>query len=100
MKKKSIKKEEEKKEEFQGNLTDNELNKSLKELHKTIYWQSIKQYNRSVLWAADSSLRTTDAFKEPTQMARTQGIITGLYQLENYVEDLVKPKEEEDIPKY
>lgn len=91
------KKEEEVQKEY---LTDAELTKTLKEFYKTIYWQAIKQFNYSALSSADSTLRSLDAFKEPTQMARTQGIITGLFYLENYVNGLVNPIKEEDIPNY
>lgn len=81
MKKKELESQE------QG-LTDNEMNKYLKELVNTVYWKAIQRYNYSLLYSADSTLRTLDPFRDPTSIARTQGKISGLSFLENYINEL------------
>jgi len=76
---------------IEESLNNEDLRKILLELHDTHYWQAIKQYNLGRLNFADAALRTIDPAKDITQITRMQGVINGIFDLQNYV-DMEKKK--------
>lgn len=62
-----------------------EITNLLYDFSKTHAWKAYQKYNMLKDSEAIQSLAMTDPFKEPTKMARSQGIRIGLY----YVEQLV-----------
>ena len=62
-----------------------EMKTLLKELEGTPTWFAIIKYNQERLQNAQSGLITLDPFKEPTKMARYQGIMSGLLDLQEGV---------------
>lgn len=91
---KKVKKEQESKEPVK--ITDREMENTLVGLFYTEFWPVICKYNRKVDADTLTSLISIDPFKEPTSMARAQGMRMGLYSLENFVnEEVARRKEEE-----
>jgi len=64
-------------------MTDSEMQDLLKELTDSKYWVAISRYVQSRLMVANGSLATLDPFKEPTNIARAQGIMSGLMDLQS-----------------
>lgn len=64
-------------------MTDSEMQDLLKELTDTKYWVAISKYVQSRLMIANGSLATLDPFKDPTNTARAQGIMSGLTDLQS-----------------
>ena len=56
-------------------------------LKGTPYWAAIKRYNQQRDYMVSQSLRYIDPFKETTQLARIQGIVIGLLDLENGINE-------------
>jgi len=84
-------------------MNDKQMNNFLGELADTTFWQAILRFNRTKDAQAINSLASMDPFKDPTSMARTQGIRIGLYYLEQEVgrrrKDADKKDEEETVAK-
>jgi hypothetical protein len=80
MKRKNAKNEEE--------MTNDLMNELLKELGESVFWPAIQRYVQSRYVQIDNGLRTIDPFKNPTEMARTQGFFGGVSDLTKYVEEL------------
>lgn len=90
-------------------MTSDEMISLLKELESTRYWIAIVKYSHQRLTSAQQALITLDPFKEPTAMARYQGVMSGISDLQEAVislkkksEDAVNPekkaeKEKEDL---
>jgi len=57
----------------------------LVELSNSNFWPAIKQYSRERDAIVMQSLRTIDPVKEPAQMARIQGVSSGLFDLETAI---------------
>lgn len=91
------KKDEEKQEEIAFNTMDHkDMMDLLVELSKTSAWQAILRFNRLKDSDAIQSLASTDPFKDPTSMARTQGIRIGLYYIEQDVNRELERRENEN----
>lgn len=58
-------------------------------------WQYVTTRNQQAM----DGLRSVDPFRNPTDIARTQGISTGLFDLFDYVKLLVKKEQENQISK-
>lgn len=65
-----------------NSLTDEEMNQILAQLPESKFWAAILRYNRLVDANTLNSLASLDPFKEPTLVARSQGMRMGLYHLE------------------
>lgn len=74
------------------NMDEREMNDLLVELHGMPHWQAIKRYYGVRNITAESSLCSIDPFKEPTLMARNQGIRIGLMDLPKYVQDQIEKR--------
>lgn len=57
----------------------------LKELEDSKYWVAIIKYGQERLGNAQNALITLDPFKDPTTMARYQGVMSGLLDLQDAV---------------
>lgn len=70
----------------------------LKNLPSSRIWIAILKYNQERLLFSQSILFSADPFKDPTNMARQQGVMLGLSDLQNAVIELntEKTQEEED----
>jgi hypothetical protein len=66
-------------------LSDGEMEALLRELEDSPFWIAILKYNNDRLRFAQDGLITGDPFKEPTLMARNQGIMMGITDLQNAV---------------
>ena len=82
-------------------MTEEEMTQVLVELSDTTAWQAILKYFSIRSTSTDDGLRSIDPFKEPTQMARNQGIRAGLWDIVLYVNSEIdrrkkKNKEEEE----
>ena len=86
MKKKNEEKKQEELNDEQTPMSNEQMVNYIYELSKTNTWRAIQRYNMLKDAEVISSLAVLDPFKEPTQVARTQGIRIGLY----YIEQLVK----------
>jgi len=73
-------------------MSDQQMTNLLAELANTIYWQAILKFNQRQDVPAVSGLATLDPFKEPTQVARTQGWRGGLYYLERFVKEEIEKR--------
>jgi hypothetical protein len=67
-------------------ITNDQMVNLLYELSKTYTWKAIQRYNLLKDAEVIQSLAVLDPFKEPTQVARTQGIRIGLYYIEKIVQ--------------
>lgn len=85
-------------------INEKQMKDLLMELYHTNYWQAIKRFNDVHSIIAENALCTIDPFKNPTIMARQQGIRMGLASLTSYVETEEKRRnektEEPDMPSY
>ena len=78
-------------------LSIDEMNRALIALRDSEYWNAYKKFIMIRSVYAEGSLFTIDPFKNPTEMARNQGIRIGLNDLEAHINTLkVKIKEEEE----
>ena len=62
-------------------MEDGEMKSLLTELADTRYWTAIMKYTQNRLNVARNALFTLDPFKDPTSMARSQGIMSGMFDL-------------------
>ena len=74
-------------------MSQSEMFSLLKDLQSTNHWIAILKYNYDRRANAHAMLATIDPIKEPTSMARTQGILSGLSDLEEIVRRLNTPTE-------
>ncbi len=72
-----------------------EMQEVLKAMVSTPTWIALLKYNQDRLRYVQSSLFYTDPVKEPTEIARTQGIMLGLSDFQNAVIGLVTEVKEE-----
>jgi hypothetical protein len=84
-------------------MSDSEMKSLLLGLRSSRVWIAILKYNFERLQMADHALHTLDPFKDPTSMARHQGIITGISDLPEMVSILEAtrtPKEKDKEDEY
>jgi hypothetical protein len=66
-------------------MTNDEMNGTLKELEQSVFWIPILKYLQSRMSIAQNSLYTLDPFKDQTAIARTQGVLLGMVDLQEMV---------------
>ena len=71
-------------------MTGEAMKELFLELSRSVYWPAILKYLDGRRAFAEGGLKTIDAFKEPTNMARTQGVINGVSDLEGAVDLVVE----------
>ena len=64
-------------------MGEREMGQVLLDLTTTEYWVAISKYVQSRLMVATGSLSILDPFKNPTEIARAQGILSGLMDLQD-----------------
>jgi len=77
-------------------LTDDHRDDLLVELSGTIYWPAIMTYFSGRKTYVDNGLRTLDPFQAPTEVARNQGTLLGLGDLELMVKILKEKRADEE----
>lgn len=78
------------------NLNDEEMFKLLFQLEQSEYWVAIMRYIQVRSSYTQSAILAADPVKEPTAIARNQGIMMGLADLQNAVVMLWQEKKKED----
>ena|SRR3990167_3774979 len=76
------------------NMTEKEMNDLILALDGTEGLAAIKKYIVYRETLINNALRSTDPFKNPTEIARNQGIRLGLYDLLEYIELLKRQRKE------
>lgn len=76
-------------------MTDDEMSGLLKDLQNTRHWVAILKYMQFRRSVATGSLCTMDPVQNPTAIARTQGALSGLSDLEEMVFRLNQEKEDD-----
>ncbi len=66
-------------------MSEEEMLQELTNLEGTRVWYAILKYNQIRLGYSQSALFAGDPFKEPTNMARNQGIMLGVSDLQNAI---------------
>ena len=66
----------------------------LVELPNTQFWAAIQAYNRDKDSWAVNTISGLDAFKQPTELSRAQGIRIGVFFLEKEIMDAAHEREE------
>ena len=82
-------------------MEESEMNSELRQ------WKGSRSYNAALQYASKrkdialDGLRSVDPFRNPTEIARTQGIPMGLFDLFDYIELLLakEAKAQEESPK-
>jgi len=77
-------------------LTESEMNQILLSFQNSKYWEAYKMWISMRTMFAESGLNSLDPFKQPTEMARNQGIRTGLNDLESHLIVLRKKIKDEE----
>ena len=77
-------------------MTSKEMDAVLREALESPLWIAMIKYRQNRYPYLDSILRGTDPMKEPGKIAMIQGMFAGMSDLELYVHDLLRPKEEEN----
>jgi len=71
-------------------MTEREMFSSLVGFYNSHYWFAYKKYIGGRLALVDDALRSIDPFKNPTEMARNQGIRMGLKDLDDAIKLIVE----------
>lgn len=87
-----------KNEQSNEEMTDDLMNELLKELGDSSFWPAIQKYIQIRYAQIDNGLRTIDPFKNPTEMARTQGFFGGVSDLTKYIVELKAKAEKAEAP--
>mgnify|MGYP001558790599 CR=1 FL=1 len=77
-------------------MTDQEMATYLKEFYRSNVFKAYKQYINLRLQIVTNALHSTDPIKEPTQMARQQGIRLGLIDVEGFIISLLELEKKEN----
>jgi len=76
--------------EDSGEINEESYRRLLIELYNSCFWKIILRQSRANDSFAIETLASVDPFKEPTLVARTQGLRQGLFSLENEVNMIVE----------
>lgn len=77
-------------------MDDKQALEILSELPLTQYWEAFQHYNRSKDAWVINSLGALDPFKQPTEMARSQGVRIGVFFLEKEILELLEEKRKQE----
>ena len=81
-------------------MTNEEMVTSLKELEGTPFWFAILKYTQDRIAVIQDSFLVIDPDKEATKIARYQGAITGMLDLQDAVLSLKFQSTKSEDPKY
>lgn len=68
-----------------ASMSEEEMLRELATLESTRAWIAILKYNQVRLQHSQTAVLSGDPFREPTNMARNQGVMLGLCDLQNAV---------------
>lgn len=77
-------------------MESKEMMSIIKDLPSSRIWIAILKYNQERMLYSQSILFSADPFKNPTEMARQQGIMLGLSDLQSAVIDLNTERKGDD----
>jgi hypothetical protein len=80
-------------------MTNEDMKNLLKELEGTPAWFAILKYTQDRIGVIQDSFLTLDPTKEPTKIARYQGAITGMLDLQDAVLSLKFESKKAEDPK-
>lgn len=75
-------------------MSDEKMVQLLRNLEETEYWGAILRYTQIRLSQSQQAVLSGDPFKDPTVIARNQGVMLGLSDLQNAVIQLITPDPE------
>ncbi len=77
-------------------MTEEEMLHEMESLEQTSAWVAILKYTQIRLQHSQSAVISGDPFKEPTNLARNQGVMLGLCDLQNAIILLKRDREEKN----
>lgn len=77
-------------------MKDDVMKELLKEFYYTNYWQALKKFITYLTIDSNSALRIIDPVKEPTRIAKIQGILQFAFDLERQLDVLTKKSDEDE----
>lgn len=77
-------------------MTDAERDSVLLRLARSEFWPAILKYLDERDAYVSGALKSIDGFKEPTMLARSQGMLLGLADLEGAVEQIINKEKEKN----
>lgn len=81
-------------------MTFEDMKNSLKSLESSPFWFSILKYTQDRIAVIQDSFLTLDPVKSPTEIARYQGAITGMLDLQDAVLSLKFESKKKDDPEF
>lgn len=81
-------------------MSNEDMKTLLKDLESTPYWIAILKYNQDRISVIQNSFLTLDPVKNPTEISRYQGAITGILDLQDAVLSLKFENRKKESPKY
>lgn len=83
-------------EEDVREMNDKQMYNLLIDLVDTEHWKAVKRFFDKRALEAEQSLYSIDPFKDPTVMARNQGIRMGSYALESYIMQVLEDRKKKE----
>ena len=77
-------------------IDDKQMEQLIFDLSNTIYWHAVVRYLNKRRGLAETTLYSHDPFKQPTETARAQGIRSGLMDLTEYVDSIIRIKKDRE----
>lgn len=71
-------------------LSDERMFDILRGLEQSEFWYALLRYNNKRLLVAQSLINSIDPVQQPTAISRTQGVMTGIVDLQNAIIQLVE----------
>lgn len=81
-------------EELPERMTEDEMNHVLLEFLSTNYFRAVMQYLNNQLLSVDETLKALDPFRQPTDIARSQGYHQAVQGFKSYLAYLAKKSSE------
>ena len=73
-----------------------EMTQLLREIEDTPFWTAILKYNNLRLLSLQSAVNSLDPMTQATAMSRSQGAMTGLVDMQNYIIQISNMKKDVD----
>lgn len=80
-------------------MSNQDMTAMLKELEGTAFWTAILKYGQGRAEVARNGLYSLDPIKEPAQICRLQGMVSGIYDLIDAVISLKNKSNEQNLGK-
>ena len=79
-----------------SDMSNQDMTAMLKELEGTAFWTAILKYGQGRAEVARNGLYSLDPIKEPAQICRLQGMVSGIYDLIDAVISLKNKADEKN----